>query len=82
MLLTGLITRDPAARLGAWENPPMDIMRSSFFRGISWENILARVQDGPMVPQQVQYGSTPAQETTGIAGAGTPNGIDDYQHQY
>ena len=53
----------------------MDIMRSSFFRGISWENILARVQDGPMVPQQVHYGSS-SPEATGIAGAGTPNGKD------
>jgi len=50
VLLSGLITRDPTARLGAWENPPMDIMRSSFFATIDWEQILARTSNGPYVP--------------------------------
>jgi hypothetical protein len=42
--------RDPQLRLGAWENPPKDIMNSSFFSKISWDAIYERRQDGPWLP--------------------------------
>ena len=41
---------DPSLRLGAWENPPKDIMNSPFFRNIEWDAIYERRQDGPHVP--------------------------------
>jgi hypothetical protein len=49
-LLEGLINRDPQLRLGAWENPPKDIMSSSFFSKIRWDAIYERRQDGPWQP--------------------------------
>lgn len=42
---------DPAQRLGAWDNPPRDIMDSPFFDGIEWDGIYERRQDGPYVPE-------------------------------
>jgi hypothetical protein len=42
--------RDPQLRLGAWENPPKDIMNSTFFSKISWDAIYERRQDGPWLP--------------------------------
>lgn len=50
-LLEGLINRDPSLRLGAWENPPRDIMSSPFFASIQWDDVYDRVQDGPWLPE-------------------------------
>ncbi len=55
-LLSGLIKRDPSLRLGAWENPPQDIMSSPFFAGIGWDAIYERVQDGPWIPEVPVFG--------------------------
>jgi serine/threonine protein kinase len=41
-LLTGLLKKDPTVRLGAWDNPPQDIMSSEFFEGIDWTAIFER----------------------------------------
>jgi len=46
-----MIFRDPSLRLGAWENPPKDIMSTSFFQHIQWDSIYERRQDGPWVPE-------------------------------
>ena len=58
MLLSGMIKRDPSARLGAWENPPQDIMSSPFFQGIQWDAIYERRFDGPYIPDVLQFGSS------------------------
>lgn len=55
LLLSGLIKRDPSTRLGAWENPPQDIMSSSFFDGIKWDKIYERSSDGPHIPEPVNF---------------------------
>jgi len=55
ILLAGLIKRDPSTRLGAWENPPQDIMSSSFFDGIKWDKIYERSSDGPYIPEPVNF---------------------------
>lgn len=57
LLLAGLIKRDPSTRLGAWENPPQDIMLSSFFNGIQWDAIYERQTDGPYIPETVNFSS-------------------------
>ena len=49
----------------------MDIMRSPFFNGINWEAILARSQDGPMVPAQVYYGSSTPHSDAGATAPST-----------
>lgn len=49
LLLEGLIHRDPSQRLGAWDNPPRDIMNTAFFAPIEWDAIYERRQDGPYV---------------------------------
>lgn len=54
-LLEGLINRDPSLRLGAWENPPKDIMSSPFFASIQWDAIYERHQDGPWQPELAGY---------------------------
>ncbi len=51
ILLEGLINRDPSLRLGAWENPPKDIMNSPFFDIIQWDAVYERRQDGPYIPE-------------------------------
>lgn len=43
--------RDPTRRLGAWENPPKDIMSSAFFKGIEWDAILECRRNGPWIPE-------------------------------
>lgn len=58
LLLSGLIKRDPSTRLGAWENPPQDIMSSSFFDGIKWDKIYERSSDGPYIPEPVNFSNT------------------------
>jgi hypothetical protein len=54
-LLEGLINRDPSLRLGAWENPPRDIMTSPFFASIEWDAVYEREQDGPWLPELAHY---------------------------
>lgn len=56
-ILRGLLNRDPAARLGAGENPPTDIMSMNFFKGIDWVSIFERRENGPVVPPPVQLGA-------------------------
>lgn len=57
MLLQGMIKRDPSTRLGAWENPPQDIMSAPFFDGIQWDAIYERRFDGPYVPEVPSFGA-------------------------
>ena len=52
--------RDPTARLGAWENPPHDIMSTSFFKSIDWDSLMERRQDGPYIPEISPYYATSA----------------------
>ena len=58
LLLQGMIKRDPATRMGAWENPPQDIMSAPFFGGIQWDAIYERRFDGPYVPEAQMFGSS------------------------
>ena len=58
LLLQGMIKRDPATRMGAWENPPQDIMSAPFFGGIQWDAIYERRFDGPYVPEAQIFGSS------------------------
>lgn len=55
VLLAGMISRDPTTRLGAWENPPADIMNSAFFAGVEWDAIFERRFDGPWIPDTSMY---------------------------
>jgi hypothetical protein len=50
-LLTGLLCRDPVARLGAEENPPSDIMDAAFFSSVSWSEVFECSSDGPWLPE-------------------------------
>lgn len=56
LLLQGMIKRDPSTRMGAWENPPQDIMSAPFFGGIQWDAIYERRFDGPYVPEAQAFG--------------------------
>lgn len=49
-LILGLLQRDPSKRLGGAPNSPKDIMDTSFFEGVNWQDIYNRVNDGPWVP--------------------------------
>lgn len=78
LLLQGMIKRDPATRLGAWENPPQDIMSAPFFGGIQWDAIYERRFDGPFVPEVQSFGgSTRTKSTKSAAGTGTGNGGEE-----
>jgi serine/threonine protein kinase len=52
VLLRGMIQRDPSLRLGAWSNPPTDIMESAFFAGIDWAAVMEKRSDGPHIPAE------------------------------
>jgi hypothetical protein len=65
MLLQGMIKRDPATRLGAWENPPQDIMSAPFFGGIEWDAIYERRFDGPYVPEIQHFGGSGRSKSRG-----------------
>lgn len=73
-LLEGLINRDPSARLGAWENPPKDIMGSPFFNNISWDAVYERRQDGPWIPEVPIYLQRKGVSSTPPAPTYQPNG--------
>lgn len=64
MLLQGMIKRDPSTRMGAWENPPQDIMSSPFFGGIQWDAIYERRFDGPYVPEVQTFGGGKSKKST------------------
>jgi len=64
MLLSGMIRRDPSARLGAWENPPRDIMSAPFFNGIQWDAIYERRRSGPYIPDPVSFSNTKKKESS------------------
>ncbi len=79
--------RDPSLRLGAWSNPPTDIMESNFFKPIDWASIYDRRLDGPWIPPeepllakkrrelQRQDSSAADGESTNVAGW-EDNGVD------
>jgi len=48
-LLLGLIHRDPEKRLGT-SHAKRDVKKSTFFRNVNWDDIYARVADGPWRP--------------------------------
>lgn len=75
MLLQGMIKRDPTTRLGAWENPPQDIMQAPFFGGIQWDAIYERRFDGPYVPEVQAFGS--ARTKSSRTAGSTPTDGDD-----
>ena len=49
-LLTGLITRDPAARLGHGEAVPVSIMNHAYFQGLDWDKLEAKEIPVPWIP--------------------------------
>ncbi len=49
-LLTGLITRDPASRLGHGETVPFSIMNHVYFQGLDWDKLQAREIPVPWIP--------------------------------
>lgn len=78
LLLQGMIKRDPSTRMGAWENPPQDIMSAPFFHGIQWDAIYERRFDGPYVPEVQVFGSKSKKADSGgnggEGGEGSGNG--------
>lgn len=70
MLLQGMIKRDPGTRLGAWENPPQDIMSAPFFHGIQWDAIYERRFDGPYVPEIQYFGGSKSKSCKADASEG------------
>jgi hypothetical protein len=75
MLLQGMIKRDPGTRLGAWENPPQDIMTAPFFHGIQWDAIYERRFDGPYVPE-VQFFSSKSKSSKTAGDVAEGNGSE------
>lgn len=71
LLLQGMIKRDPSTRMGAWENPPQDIMSAPFFGGIQWDAIYERRFDGPYVPEVQSFGSKSKKSTNGSPAPGS-----------
>ena len=47
-LISGLLERDPAKRLGSTTNPPSDIMWSEFFEPLDWQQVYSRHVPGPI----------------------------------
>lgn len=76
LLLQGMIKRDPTTRLGAWENPPQDIMSAPFFGGIQWDAIYERRFDGPYVPEVQAFGSARARSSKTTGSTPTGEGED------
>lgn len=70
LLLQGMIKRDPATRMGANENPPLDIMNAPFFQGIQWDAIYERRFDGPYVPEAPSFGKSKKSAADGECGDG------------
>ena len=50
-LLTGLLNRDQAKRLGSSTTDAADIMSHPFFRDINWADLRARKVPAPYIPQ-------------------------------
>ncbi|KAJ0175904.1 hypothetical protein K1T71_008078 [Dendrolimus kikuchii] len=50
-LLAGLLTKDPAARLGAGPDDALDIMAHPFFAAINWADLVAKKIAPPFKPQ-------------------------------
>ncbi|CAG9101240.1 RAC-alpha serine/threonine-protein kinase [Plutella xylostella] len=50
-LLAGLLTKDPAARLGGGPNDARDIMAHPFFANINWADLVAKKIPPPFKPQ-------------------------------
>ncbi len=78
LLLQGMIKRDPTTRMGAWENPPQDIMSAPFFGGIQWDAIYERRFDGPYVPEAQVFGSNKSKKLGG--GHESASGKDGGDH--
>ena len=47
-LISGLLERSPAKRLGSSTNPPSDIMWSEFFKPLDWQEVYSRQMPGPI----------------------------------
>jgi len=79
LLLQGMIKRDPSTRMGAWENPPQDIMSAPFFGGIQWDAIYERRFDGPYVPEVQTFGSKSKKSANGspAPGSGDSSGKEE-----
>lgn len=71
LLLQGMIKRDPSTRMGAWENPPQDIMSAPFFGGIQWDAIYERRFDGPYVPEVQSFGGKSKKSSNGSPAPGS-----------
>lgn len=50
-LLAGLLTKDPAARLGAGPDDALDVMNHPFFAAIDWADLVAKKIPPPFKPQ-------------------------------
>ena len=78
-----VLYRDPGVRMGAWENPPQDIMGSPFFIGIRWEAIYERRVDGPWIPEVPTFGKQKSRKSTpnvGGEGEGAGQGGTGGEH--
>lgn len=52
-LISALLVRDPAMRLGSQGNPPKDIMSHKFFADVNWGDVYDRKSPGPWIPEAV-----------------------------
>lgn len=49
--LNGLLTKDPAKRLGGGPDDAREIMMHAFFRGLNWQDLIAKKIAPPFIPQ-------------------------------
>ena len=63
-LLIGLLDRIPETRLGSGKNSPQDIKSAQFFKGVDWNRVFSRADDGPWIPEPVVFRRKSNQETT------------------
>eukprot|EP00428_Durinskia_dybowskii_P083089 CAMPEP_0170424420 /NCGR_PEP_ID=MMETSP0117_2-20130122/37547_1 /TAXON_ID=400756 /ORGANISM="Durinskia baltica, Strain CSIRO CS-38" /LENGTH=591 /DNA_ID=CAMNT_0010683285 /DNA_START=1 /DNA_END=1773 /DNA_ORIENTATION=+ len=66
---------NPGTRLGAWENPPQDIMSAPFFHGIQWDSIYERRYDGPYVPEVQYFGGSKGKSSKADATSESAAGV-------
>uniref|UniRef100_A0A7R9U2F5 Protein kinase domain-containing protein n=1 Tax=Pinguiococcus pyrenoidosus TaxID=172671 RepID=A0A7R9U2F5_9STRA len=68
-LLNGLLEKDPADRLGSWNDIPKDIMSQPFFATIDWDLLMARKLPSPyhsadaLLDKECQDGGAEAQRS-------------------
>jgi len=72
-LLTGLLEKDPADRLGSWSDIPKDIMSQPFFEGIDWDALMARKLPSPFfISQDASSASLPEEPMEAPAAPAPP----------